>query len=71
MSQAQQSSWSSQYGDYISGALFGLITLDLFMLLIHGLIERSISGYSLGTLGITVPLMLVWVFERLYSREAH
>ncbi len=71
MSQSQQLSWHQEYGDYISGALFGLITLDVFMLLIHGMVERSVSDYGFGTLSITVPIMLVWVFERMYTREAH
>ncbi|KZY31790.1 MULTISPECIES: hypothetical protein [unclassified Oleiphilus] len=63
--------WYHDYSDYISGALFGLITLDIFMLLIHGITERSLSDYSMGTLAITIPIMLVWSFERLYSKQEH
>lgn len=70
MSHTNQS-WFQANSEYFSGALFGLITLDLFMLLMHGLVEQSIEGYGLGTLGITVPIMLVWVFEKLYSNQDH
>lgn len=70
MSHTSQS-WFQTNSEYFSGALFGLITLDLFMLLMHGLVERSIESYSLGTLGITVPIMLVWAFEKLYKNQDH
>jgi uncharacterized membrane protein YkgB len=65
------SPWYKNNREYISGALFGLITLDIFMLLIHGITERSISGYSMGTLAITIPIMLVWYFQQLYSDQEH
>lgn len=63
--------WYKNNSEYFSGALFGLITLDLFMLLIHGITERSISDYSMGTLAITLPIMLVWYFQKLYSDQEH
>lgn len=63
--------WYEDFSDYISGALFGLITLDLFMLLIHGISKQSVAGYSMGTLAITIPIMLVWCFERLYAKQEH
>lgn len=55
--------------EYLTGALFGLITLDLFMFLIHCITERSISGYGLGLLAITLPIALVWYAQHLYSEQ--
>jgi len=61
--------WYDGAEEYISGAFFGLVTLDIFMFLIHCLTERTADGYSLSTLAITVPLLLVWCFQRLYVKE--
>jgi len=61
--------WYEGFEEYISGAFFGLVSLDLFMFLIHCLTERSAEGYSLSTLAVTVPLLLVWSFQRLYSQQ--
>ena len=64
--------WYKSQPEYLVGALFGLVTLDLFMLLIHCITEKTISGYGLGTLAITIPIALVYYFQHLYSEdEAH
>jgi hypothetical protein len=65
-----QTTWRDEYGDYISGAFFGLVTLDIFMLLIHCMTEQTIEGYSLSTLAISFPLVLAWSFERLYAQHS-
>lgn len=62
-------SWYKAQPEYFSGALFGLITLDLFMLLIHCITEKTISGYGLGTLAITIPIALVYIFQNMYTEE--
>lgn len=61
--------WYKSQPEYIAGALFGLITLDLFMFLIHAITEKTISGYGLGTLAITLPIVLVWYFEHIYAQQ--
>lgn len=61
--------WYKAQSEYFTGALFGLITLDLFMLLIHCITEQSLSGYGLGTLAITIPISLVWYFQHLYTEQ--
>lgn len=64
--------WYKDNGEYILGGLFGLVVLDLFMFLVHCLIERSTEGYGLTTLVISTGFMLVAYFEKLYSeQEAH
>ena len=62
-------SWYKTQPEYLSGALFGLVTLDLFMLLIHLITEKTISGYGLGTLAITIPIALVYLFQHMYTEE--
>lgn len=61
--------WYKSQTEYFTGALFGLITLDIFMFLIHCITEKSFSGYGLGTLAITLPITLVWYFQHLYSKQ--
>lgn len=61
--------WYKAQSEYFTGALFGLITLDLFMLLIHCITEQRLSGYGLGTLAITIPVSLVWYFQHLYTQQ--
>lgn len=61
--------WYKSQPEYLAGALFGLVTLDMFMLLIHCITEKTISGYGLGTLAITIPIALVYFFEHLYSQK--
>ena len=51
-----------EQNEYITGAFFGLVTLDLFMFLTHCLIEGTTTGYSLSTLVITLPILLVIYF---------
>ncbi len=61
--------WYKSQPEYLTGALFGLVTLDVFMLLIHSIIEKTITGYSLGTLAITIPVALVYFFQHLYAQQ--
>ncbi len=61
--------WFKTQTEYFTGALFGLVTLDLFMLLIHCITEKSLSGYNIGTLAITIPIALVWYFQHLYKQH--
>jgi hypothetical protein len=61
--------WYKKQQEYFTGALFGLVTLDLFMLLIHCMLEHSLTGYNLGTLAITLPITLVWYSQHLYSQH--
>jgi hypothetical protein len=61
--------WYKNQSEYFTGALFGLITLDLFMLLIHCMLEQSFSGYNLGTLAVTLPVALVWYSQHLYAQH--
>ena len=63
------SPWYKSQPEYLTGALFGLVTLDIFMLLIHCITERTISGYGLGALAITIPIALVYYFQHLYSQQ--
>lgn len=57
--------------EYIAGAFFGLVTLDLFMLLTHCLFEGTVEGYNLTTLMITLPVLAVIYFERLHAKKDH
>jgi len=61
--------WYKDQGEYITGALFALLTLDLFMFLIHCITERSIEGYGVGTIFILVAISLVAWIERIYSQQ--
>tara|TARA_R110001592_G_scaffold175466_2_gene414645 strand:- start:8057 stop:8272 length:216 start_codon:yes stop_codon:yes gene_type:complete len=61
--------WYKTQTEYLTGALFGLITLDVFMLLIYSITEKSISGYGLGGLAITIPIALIWYFQHLYAKQ--
>jgi len=72
MSKPHDTPWYKSYEDYISGAFFGLVSLDIFMFLVHCLTTRSPNDYSLATLAVSIPLLLVWSFERLYTaKEQH
>ncbi len=57
--------------EYIAGAFFGLVTLDLFMFLTHCLINGTTTGYSLSTLVITLPILAVIYFQRLHAQQDH
>lgn len=61
--------WYKTQPEYFTGALFGLITLDIFMLLIHCITQKTIMGYGLGTLAITIPIALVYLFQHLYAQQ--
>ena len=61
--------WYKSQPEYLTGALFGLVTLDIFMLLIHCITEKTLTGYSLGTLAITIPITLVYFFQHLYAKQ--
>ncbi|MDX1451308.1 MAG: hypothetical protein R3183_02040 [Oleiphilaceae bacterium] len=64
--------WYKNNGEYILGGLFGLVVLDLFMFLVHCLVERTTEGYGLTTLIISIGFLMVAYFEKLYSeQEAH
>jgi len=68
----QMAAWYKDNGEYITGGLFGLVALDVFMFLIHCLIERTTDGYNLMTLVITAGLLIVALCEKLYTeQEAH
>ena len=65
----QFATWYKEQGEYVTGALFGLITLDLFMFLMYCITERTSEGYGLGTLLITACIgFLAWA-EKLYSEQ--
>jgi len=57
--------------EYIAGAFFGLVTLDLFMFLTHCLLNGTTTGYDLSTIVITLPILLVIYFQRLHSHQDH
>ena len=57
--------------EYIAGAFFGLVTLDLFMFLSHCIVNGTTEGYSLSTIVITLPILLVIYFQRLHSQNDH
>lgn len=57
--------------EYIAGAFFGLVTLDIFMFLSHCLLNGTATGYSLSTIVITLPILLVIYFQRLHSNQDH
>lgn len=61
--------WYKEQGEYVLGGLVGLVTLDLFMFLMHLMIERTTEGYGLTTLVISTGFLLVAWFERLYSQQ--
>lgn len=65
-----QHSWFSRYSDYLLGGLFGLISLDLFLFLMHCISEKTISGYGLSSLVITLALAILVAIERLYATQA-
>lgn len=57
--------------EYIAGAFFGLVTLDLFMFLSHCLLKGTATGYDLSTIVITLPILMVIYFQRLHSNQDH
>mgnify|MGYP000370755967 FL=1 len=57
--------------EYIAGAFFGLVTLDLFMFFTHCLLSGSTSDYNLSTIVITLPILMVIYFQRLHSKQDH
>jgi len=57
--------------EYIAGAFFGLVTLDLFMFLTHCLLNGTTTGYNLSTIVITLPILMVIYFQRLHSHQDH
>lgn len=68
----QFAAWYKEQGEYITGGLFALVVLDLFMFLSHCLIERTAEGYGLTTLLISTAFLLIAYFERLYAhQDAH
>lgn len=65
----ESSPWYKSQPEYFAGALFGIVTLDLFMFLIHAITEKTLSGYGLGILAITIPIVIVWYCEHLYRQQ--
>lgn len=65
----QLAAWYQDQGEYVTGALFGLVSLDLFMFLVHCILERTTDGYNLTTLVITSSFFAVALIERLYSQQ--
>ncbi|MFT5718717.1 MAG: glucose uptake protein GlcU [Oleiphilaceae bacterium] len=57
--------------EYIAGAFFGLVTLDIFMFLSHCFLKGTATGYDLSTIVVTLPILLVIYFERLHSHKDH
>lgn len=66
---SDQHSWFSRYSDYLLGGLFGLISLDLFLFLMHCISEKTLSGYGLSSLVITLALAILVAIERLYAAQ--
>lgn len=65
----QIAKWYKDQGEYITGGLFALILLDIFMFLMHCITEGTTEGYGLMSLVIVVSLgALAWV-EKLYSQQ--
>lgn len=65
----QLANWFNTQGEYVTGALFGLLTLDVFMFLVHCITERTTEGYGLTSLIIVLGLYMVASVERLYSQQ--
>ena len=65
----QLAQWYKEQGEYITGGLFGLVTLDIFMFLVHCLTERTTEGYGLTSLVIVLGLYIVASVERLYGQQ--
>mgnify|MGYP000008056737 FL=1 len=57
--------------EYVAGAFFGLVTLDLFMFLSHCLLKGTTTGYDLSTIVITLPILMVIYFQRLHTHQDH
>lgn len=57
--------------EYIAGAFFGLVTLDLFMFFTHSLLKGTTTGYDLSSIVITLPILMVIYFQRLHSHQDH
>lgn len=61
--------WYREQGEYVTGALFGLVTLDIFMFLVHCVTEQTTEGYGLTTLVITLSLYFLASIEKLYGQQ--
>ncbi|KZY93056.1 hypothetical protein A3744_13725 [Oleiphilus sp. HI0073] len=65
----QFANWYKEQGEYITGGLFALIVLDIFMFLMHCITEKTTEGYGLMTLVIALSIgALAWI-EKLYSQQ--
>jgi hypothetical protein len=67
----QTANLPTSQNEYIAGAFFGLVTLDIFMFLTHCLLNGTTAGYSLSTIVITLPILLVIYFQRLHTHQDH
>ncbi len=65
----QFAEWYKEQGEYITGAIFALIVLDIFMFLMHCITEGTADGYGLSTLLITLCLGVVAGAEKLYAEQ--
>ena len=65
----QFAEWYKEQGEYITGAIFALIVLDIFMFLMHCITEGTTDGYGLSTLLITLCLGVVAGAEKLYAEQ--
>jgi len=65
----QIAQWYRDQGEYVTGGLFGLLALDIFMFLVHCITEGTTEGYSLATLIILIGLYIVAGAERLYAQQ--
>ena len=67
----QTANLPNSQNEYVAGAFFGLVTLDIFMFLTHCLFNGTATGYNLSTIVITLPILLVIYFQRLHAKQDH
>jgi len=65
----QLAAWYKDKGEYVTGALFGLVSLDLFMFFVHCIIEGTTEGYGLTTFVISSGFLSVAAIERMYTQQ--
>lgn len=66
----QFAKWYNEQGEYLTGALFGLITLDIFMFLLHCITQGTTDGYGLTGMLILISIGAVAATEKLYHSQA-
>lgn len=65
----ESKTWIESYKDYLSGGLFALLILDLGMFVVHLMLERTASGYSLFSLVFIVAALALFHIEKLYTEQ--